>query len=101
MKLRLWIFLDNVRDESKRKDSLQLAKMIEKITQSPPKNLGPAIISIGKHHYKYESGREEDMPKDGFWPRKDALVLYIGGNSEENLNIISDLGNFKTGKSCP
>jgi hypothetical protein len=43
-----------------------LAKMIEKITQSPPKNLGPAIISIGKHHYKYESGREEDMPKDGF-----------------------------------
>lgn len=93
-------FLNTVEDESKRNDSLELVKMMEEITQFPAKMWGPAIIGFGKYHYKYESGREADMLKVGFSPRKDALALYIGANSSENLDIISNLGKFKTGKSC-
>ncbi len=93
-------FLNTVDHESKRKDSFELVKMMEEITQSPAKMWGPAIIGFGKYHYKYESGREADMLKVGFSPRKDALALYIGANSSENLDIISNLGKFKTGKSC-
>ncbi|MCP9747365.1 DUF1801 domain-containing protein [Lacihabitans sp. CS3-21] len=93
-------FINAVEDESKRKDSLELIKIMEEITQSPAKMWGPAIIGFGKYHYKYESGREADMLRVGFSPRKDAMALYIGANSEENLDIISNLGKFKTGKSC-
>ncbi len=93
-------FLNRVEDESKRKDSIELVKIMEEITKSPAKMWGPAIIGFGKYHYKYNSGREADMLKVGFSPRKDALALYIGANSSENLDIISNLGKFKTGKSC-
>lgn len=93
-------FINTVEDESKRKDSLELVKIMEEITQAPAKMWGPAIIGFGKYHYKYDSGREADMLRVGFSPRKDALALYIGANSEENLDIISNLGKYKTGKSC-
>jgi hypothetical protein len=93
-------FLNTVEEESKRNDSLELVKMMEEITQFPAKMWGSAIIGFGKYHYKYESGREADMLKVGFSPRKDALALYIGANSSENSDIISNLGKFKTGKSC-
>lgn len=93
-------FLKTVEDESKRNDSLELVKIMEEITQSPAKMWGPAIIGFGRYHYKYESGREADMLRVGFSPRKDALALYIGANSQENLDIISNLGKYKTGKSC-
>jgi hypothetical protein len=93
-------FINTVDDESKRKDSLELVKIMEEITQAPAKMWGPAIVGFGKYHYKYDSGREADMLRVGFSPRKDALALYIGANSEENLDIISNLGKYKTGKSC-
>ncbi len=93
-------FLNRVEDGSKRNDSIELVKIMEEITKSPAKMWGPAIIGFGKYHYKYNSGREADMLKVGFSPRKDALALYIGANSSENLDIISNLGKFKTGKSC-
>jgi len=93
-------FINSVEEESKRKDSIELVKIMEEITNSPAKMWGPAIIGFGKYHYKYESGREADMLRVGFSPRKDALALYIGANSEENLDIISNLGKYKTGKSC-
>ncbi len=93
-------FLKTVEDESKRNDSLELVKIMEQITQFPAKMWGPAIVGFGKYHYKYESGREADMLKVGFSPRKDALALYIGANSQENQDIISNLGKYKTGKSC-
>jgi hypothetical protein len=93
-------FLKTVEDDTKRKDSLELVRLMESITKSPAKMWGPAIIGFGKYHYKYESGREADMLRVGFSPRKDSLALYIGANSDENLDIISNLGKFKTGKSC-
>jgi Domain of unknown function (DU1801) len=93
-------FLNTVEDETKRKDSFELVEMMSEITQSPAKMWGPAIVGFGKYHYRYESGREADMMRIGFSPRKDALALYIGANSEENLDVISNLGKFKTGKSC-
>lgn len=93
-------FINHVEDETKRNDSFELIKIMEEITQLPAKMWGPAIIGFGKYHYKYESGREADMLRVGFSPRKDALALYIGANSPENLDIISDLGKYKTAKSC-
>jgi hypothetical protein len=37
-------FINTVEDESKRKDSIELVKIMEEITKSPAKMWGPAII---------------------------------------------------------
>ena len=61
---------------------------------------GPSIIGFGSIHYKYESGREGDMPLVGFSPRKAASVLYgaIGFDGAEKL--LAKLGKHTTGKGC-
>ena len=61
---------------------------------------GPSIIGFGSCHYKYESGREGDMPVVAFSPRKAATVLYgLIGSSEAKL-LLPKLGKHSTGKGC-
>lgn len=93
-------FLNKVEDEQKRKDSLELIKMMQQATKEKPKMWGPAIIGFGSYHYKYESGREGDMPLIAFSPRKQNLTLYVGlGNDSENP-LLKKLGKHTTGKGC-
>jgi len=61
---------------------------------------GPSIIGFGSHHYRYESGREGDMPRIAFSPRKTELVLYVGAANPEIAALLPGLGKHKTGKGC-
>lgn len=93
-------FLNKVEDEQKRKDSFEIIKMMKQVTKEEPKMWGPSIIGFGSYHYKYESGREGDMPIIGFSPRKQNLTLYVGlGNDSENP-LLKKLGKHTTGKGC-
>ena len=58
-------FINGIKDEGKRKDSFQIIKLFQKQTGFKPKMWGPSIIGFGSCHYKYESGREGDMPQIG------------------------------------
>ena len=61
---------------------------------------GPSIIGFGSYHYKYESGREGDMPIIGFSPRKEALTLYLSSTFDRRDELLQQLGKHKTGKGC-
>jgi hypothetical protein len=63
-----------------------------------PKMWGPSIIGFGSYHYRYDSGREGDMPLISFSPRKTATVLYNMIESSEAL--MAKLGKHTTGKGC-
>ena len=93
-------FIKTVKDEAKRKDSLQLIEIITKETGFGPKMWGPFIIGFGSVHYIYESGREGDMPLVGFSPRAAALVLYLSGSFEKREELLATLGKHKTDKGC-
>ena len=93
-------FLDSVEDVQKRKDSLAVLEMMQKITGEKPKMWGTSIVGFGNYHYKYASGREGDWFVTGFSPRKQALTLYIMSGFSEYDALLKKLGKFKTGKSC-
>lgn len=93
-------FLNSVKDEAKRKDSLQLAKIIEKQTGFAPKMWGPSIVGYGNYHYKYESGREGDAPLVGFSPRAAAIVIYLSGNFDKREELLQQFGKHKSEKGC-
>lgn len=61
---------------------------------------GTSIVGFGSYHYKYDSGREGDMPVTGFAPRKQSLTLYIMPGFDAYEDLLSKLGKHKTGKSC-
>lgn len=61
---------------------------------------GPSIVGFGTYHYRYDSGREGDMLRVGFSPRKAALTLYIMAGFDRYEELMARLGKYKTGKSC-
>jgi hypothetical protein len=93
-------FIEAITDETKRADAKALVKLMQSASGEKPKMWGPSIIGFGSIHYKYESGREGDMPLVGFSPRKAASVLYgaIGFDGAEKL--LAKLGKHTTGKGC-
>ena len=93
-------FIEAITDETKRADAKALVKLMQSASGEKPKMWGPSIIGFGSIHYKYDSGREGDMPLIGFSPRKAANVLYgaIGFSGAEAL--LAKLGKHTTGKGC-
>ncbi|MGB3075037.1 MAG: DUF1801 domain-containing protein [Chitinophagales bacterium] len=92
-------FLNTVKDEQQRKDSIAILQMMKKATGDEPKMWGAAIIGFGNVHLKYESGRELDWFKIGFSPRKQNITLY-GVNLNAQAELLKNLGKYKTGKGC-
>ena len=93
-------FLNEISDEERRADCLQLAKIMEEITGEKPKMWGPSIVGFGSYHYKYDSGREGDWPVTGFSPRKKELTLYIMMGFEKHRELMEKLGKHSHAKSC-
>ena len=92
-------FVDGIPDQTRRADAKALVKLMQGASGEKPKMWGPSIIGFGSYHYKYESGREGDMPLVAFSPRKAATVLYVGGLSE-SAGLLAKLGKHTTGKGC-
>jgi hypothetical protein len=99
-KLSVSAFVDAIPDETRRADAKALVKLMQRATGEKPKMWGPSIIGFGSYHYKYESGREGDMPLVGFSPRKPATVLYGLRGAGDADKLLAELGKHSTGKGC-
>ena len=92
--------IDTLPDPVTRADAQALVKLMQSVTGERPKMWGPSIIGFGSYHYRYESGREGDMPVIAFSPRKSATVLYGMIGFDEAAPLLAKLGNHTTGKGC-
>jgi hypothetical protein len=93
-------FLKKVPDAQRRADAWTIVALMKEATKVEPAMWGPSIIGFGSYHYKYDSGREGDMPIIGLSPRKQSLVLYIMPGFEAYAAELKKLGPHTTGKSC-
>src|ERR1700683_1125995 len=93
-------FINALTDPAKRTDAKARVNVRQSAAGEKPKMWGPSIIGFGSHHYKYESGREGDMPLIGFSPRKAATVLYGMIGSDGCKALLPKLGKHTTGKGC-
>ncbi|MGI9227290.1 MAG: DUF1801 domain-containing protein [Gammaproteobacteria bacterium] len=88
-------FIDNVKNEKRRKDSQVILKMMRSISGKRPKMWGPSIVGFGKHYYKYANGKDAEICKIGFSPRAQSLVFYLC-NFKERTKLLNSLGKHKT-----
>ncbi|MBK9007994.1 MAG: DUF1801 domain-containing protein [Anaerolineae bacterium] len=93
-------FLNKVESEQKRNDSFELVKIMQQVSKEKPKMWGPSIIGFGSLHYKYESGREGDMPLIAFSPRKQYITLYLLMGNDYEKPLLEKLGKHTTSKVC-
>ncbi len=99
-KLSVAAFLRAISDPGKRSDAKALAKLLARVSGERPTMWGPAIVGFGSYHYRYESGREGDMPRIGFSPRSAALTLYMMTEFSGAKPLMATLGKYSMGKSC-
>ena len=93
-------FINNVKDEQKRKDSFVLLEMMKKATSEEPILWSNSIIGFGNKRYKSPtSGREVDWFLIGFSPRKANLTMYLI-NIKEHTEALKKLGKHNTGGGC-
>lgn len=92
-------FLQSVSPQ-RQQESQVLIEMMQTISDEPAVMWGPSIIGFGSYHYKYETGREGDMPMIGFSPRKASLTIYIYDGFHEYGDLLDQLGKHKTSVSC-
>jgi hypothetical protein len=93
-------FIEQVEDETRKKDAYILLELMHKITAEPPVMWGPSIIGYGSYSYTYASGHSGIMCRIGFSPRKTELVLYLVSSTQKYDELILKLGKVKTSKAC-
>lgn len=94
-------FLQSIKEEEKRKDSMTILAMMKKATRAEPKMWGSSIVGFGSYHYKSERSKQEgDWFISGFSPRKQNLTLYIMPGLDYYKDLVKKLGKCKTGGSC-
>ncbi len=103
-------FLMSVKDVQKRKDSLEICKIMEKASKSKPEMWGASIVGFGRRTYTYASGKTGEWMVIGFSPRKQNISLYglkvfqmtHGGLKEKKSenDFLLKLGKYKEGGGC-
>jgi Domain of unknown function (DU1801) len=96
-------FIAAVDHPGKQADAKVLDALFRRVTGEEPRMWGPSIIGYGQYHYVYESGREGDMCRVGFSPRKAKHSLYItcecGGVEGARLEaLLPKLGKYAQGQ---
>ena len=84
--------------EPRRADAKALLKLMQSVSGQKPAMWGPSIVGFGRYHYRYDSGREGDMPLLCFSPRKSATVVYNMGSADTSL--LQRLGKHVLSGSC-
>lgn len=93
-------FLASVTDEEKKKDCLELFKLMKQITKEDPVLWGGSIVGFGTYEYKGKSGKSGTWFITGFSPRKANLTIYIMPGFARYNELMQKLGKYKTGVSC-
>ncbi|CAM5436710.1 DUF1801 domain-containing protein [Sphingobium scionense] len=90
-------YLDTVEPAERQADGRAITVLMALLSGEPPRLWGPSIIGFGRYHYRYDSGREGDMCRIGFAPRKAELVFYLAGLDDADFMA---LGKHRRGKGC-
>lgn len=98
-------FIEAVDSPTKREDAKVLDALFRKVTGQEAVMWGPTIIGYGSYRYRYESGREGEICRVGFSPRKAKHSFYLlncGKDADEaKFSTLRDrLGKYSRGKGC-
>ena len=99
-KVSVSAYIEGLTDPTRRSEARELVEIMKRASGEKPRLWGPSIVGFGSYHYKYDSGREGDMPLISFSPRKAAVVLYSMLAHGEAKAVLAKLGKHTTGKGC-
>ena len=85
-------FLEGIENPRRRADAEELVRLLREVTGEAPVVWTYGIVGFGDHHYRHSSGREGDVGRIGFAPRKANLVLYGFNSAPGSEELLQRLG---------
>ena len=102
--LKVSDYFEQIEKDDRRADCLTIHDMMAELSGYEAKiwgtKLSSGIVGFGEYHYKYDSGREGDMPRTGFSSRAQNISIYVIPGYQDMEDELSRLGKHKMGKSC-
>ena len=92
-------FIGTVPNETRRQDSIVVARLMENASGKKPKMWGTGIIGCGKRFYKYANGKQAEICKIGFAPRAKSLVFYLASFPDKS-SLLKRLGKHSARGGC-
>lgn len=92
-------FLDGFKTEERFPDLMEILDLLGEVSGENAKMWGTSIIGFGKYSYQGKSSAGEWF-KIGFSPRKQNVSIYAISGFEKEVDLLSTLGKYKTGKGC-
>lgn len=89
-----------IANEAQRTDARGLLALMRRVTAQEPRMWGPTIVGFGSYHYKYASGYEGDSALAAFAARGREVVVYIEADFPGREELLTQLGEHRTGKVC-
>lgn len=93
-------FVTGVEDDQRREDLRAVLRLMHGVTGEQPTMWGGSIVGFGSRHYRYDSGREGDMPVLAAAARKASLTVYLWNGVDAYTELLDRLGPHTTGKGC-
>jgi hypothetical protein len=93
-------FINSIDDPQRRRECKEIMKLMRRVTGKQPVMWGDSIVGYDRYRYKRANGREFEMLRTGFSPRKAALTLYVLPGYSDYGAVLKRLGPHKQGKSC-
>jgi len=91
-------FLNAIKDEQLKADSLALLDLFTEVTSQPAKIWAKNIVGFGSYHYKAK--HEGDWFLTGFSPKKKNLTLYILPDFKHYQDLLVGLGKYEISTCC-
>lgn len=89
-----------IADAGQREDARVLIDLMGRVTGQPAVMWGDAIVGFDAYHYRYDSGREGQMPRLSFSPRKGKTVVYLMGGAAAHAARLARLGKHSFKGVC-
>lgn len=93
-------FLNSIKNDQQKKDSLHLLDLMRVISGVEPKMWGKQMIGFGNYTYETKAGKVGEWFLIGFSPRKNNISLHLMFGLEEQADLLDKLGKHSKGKGC-
>ncbi len=77
-----------------------LIEMMQPINSEAPELWNVGTIGFARYRYRYDSGREGESHKIGFYPRRGRITVYLMDGSVRCPELLSRLGRHTTSRVC-
>lgn len=93
-------FIESLENPLRKQDANTLLAMYQSLYEEQATMWGGAIVGFGQYTSYNAKKQASTWMRSAFSPRKQYMSVYLMAGVSKNPDLLSQLGKYKSGKSC-